>query len=1038
MKKVLFCLVLILIVGRAHLSATPMGGEISYQCKGNGKYDVYLKIYRDCSDTMLVQSDLLAYCSTDSVRVSNQSRLSTRDITGLGSNCSIESKCSGTFLYGYEEIIWKMELDLSSYSCCEWDLAWEQCCRSSLITTGSANQNFYLKTMLNKCLSSCNSSPVFSRPPQILVCSSQDFLYNMGAMDTFDNGDSLSYSLSPGFQSASQQITYTGQWSPSRPLTFFGFPRANLPMPAGLRLDPITGDFQFRPVVNNQVAVVVIEVKEWRKVAGVQTVIGKTYRDFILHIVSCPNNYSPRLDPPYTVQACAGSRTCIQIASDDNDNYDSVTLSWENPIKGASFTNDNGIAQKASGQVCWTPHDSDERSLPYFFTVKASDNNCSLTGATSRAYAFFVNPSPKVKLESRILNCGQVTYDHVVIDSLNGFTFKYEVRDSQENLLHTTYSKADTITLPPGRHYLDLVIDYSNYCKLIARDTLDILDYTQVLLPKDTNLCIGDTLKLSALVNTEDSIVFSAWKDLITNQDTGLSDSYLSNYSSSDSRWSYRVTDSKGCSHSDSVDVHIRSLPYLGLKSYQAFCFGDTVKIDRGADSAGWSYNWSVGGSDQIVNVFHPKVVVLYYANSFLCRNNDTVRVNEMSEALNYVHDTSICEGTLLELIPPGTDSVEYYDYDTYTSASVPLYTGDSVKFIVNKTQQFFIKATNYKGNSKCDVYKSFVVSKLLLPPLDLGVDKNICNGDSIQLVPIVSNPSLDYQWSTGQSNQSIWVKDSGEYQLSVMDSRGCRSIDSLKIWINAETVDAGLNQRICLDDTVHLMALGADSFYWYDLASYVQGSLNNPVNTKSSYSYQVSQNKSWIVEGILLGNGLRCIDKDTVMVETLIWKEIQNIQGEAFPVDNIPSYTYSIDTTMQDSIYWSVINGTVLSGQSTGEIVVHWNNIPGTSIKVIGFNNNGCKSEYSKKIYVLKNSVTTNASGTVSIYPNPGKNQLNVVLYDYVKPLTYEIRDQFGRVAGEGLLSQKNNQLETELLSPGVYFLMIEDIGNLKFVVIN
>src|SRR5690606_4162512 len=106
-------------------------------------------------------------------------------------------------------------------------------------------------------------------------------------------------------QGPNQSATYIDRYSPTRPIWFTGFPLNNLPCPFGFNVNPVTGDICFRPA-KVQAAVIVIEVKEWRMVNGVMTVVGVTRRDMQIIVIPCPTNKVPRIiSSQYTYQACA-------------------------------------------------------------------------------------------------------------------------------------------------------------------------------------------------------------------------------------------------------------------------------------------------------------------------------------------------------------------------------------------------------------------------------------------------------------------------------------------------------------------------------------------------------------------------------------------------------------------------------------------------------------------------------------------------------------------------------------------------------------
>lgn len=66
------------------------------------------------------------------------------------------------------------------------------------------------------------------------------------------------------------------------------------------------------------------------------------------------------------------------------------------------------------------------------------------------------------------------------------------------------------------------------------------------------------------------------------------------------------------------------------------------------------------------------------------------------------------------------------------------------------------------------------------VPIVFLGTDKEICPGDSIQLN--AGNGYSAYLWSTGETNQTIYVKNAGIYFVEVAESNGCKSLDTIVV----------------------------------------------------------------------------------------------------------------------------------------------------------------------------------------------------------------------------------------------------------------
>ncbi len=717
MKKALLFLFFLLtawaVTNEAQASHV-MGSDIVYRCLGNGKYEVVVRVYRDCNGIQVSQSNVVARCSSNTVTISSQTKVSQRDITGIDPNCPVQSRCQSTnFQYGIEEHVWKMTLDLSSYSCCEWTLSWEQCCRNGAITTGQSNQNFFTTATLNKCVSPCNSSPDFTNPPIAIVCHNQDFVFNNGALDTIDSGDSLSYELVNGLQGLNQSVTYSGNFSPTRPLTFFGFPNQNLQWPAGFHLDPLTGDLMFRPTQQNQIAIVVIEVKEWRKVNGTMQVVGRTRRDMQIIIVPCPNNKAPKILPPYSVQACAGQKTCITIATDDDDTDDTVRITWNRGIRDATFTNNNGTVKHASGEVCWTPDENDISNIPYTFTITARDDACPLAGQGVRAFSIFVRETPHADLSAQVLTCGKVAINHTPKKSYAGYTFNYVIRDSLNKGVWASNQQVDTAFLQPGVYMVYLNMRTSTPCLNIAVDSIVIPEFVRIDVPTDTVICAGIPITINSVTTNGDS-------------------------------------------------------PY--------------------------EYEWRMVG------------------------------------------DTA--------------DSV--------------LTTAENITINPDTFKRFAIQV---KDNNGCFNYDTVDVNWYELPPVNLGPDQRVCSGTAVQLDGGNDSLVLSYLWSTGDTTRKIWVQDSANYAIRVLDTVGCYNYDTLQFRVNNPIPELGPDQWRCEKDTITLTAVGADTYKWYYADLYNPNGTNTPIGTNPSLDYIVSQTRTLLVEGRQTYMGVSCTNFDSVKV---------------------------------------------------------------------------------------------------------------------------------------------------------------------------
>lgn len=781
-----------------------MGSDIYYRCLGNGKYEISVRVYRDCNGIPLSQSPIILKCGSNTITVNNQTRVSVRDITGIDPNCPVQSRCSGSWTYGIEEHVFVAQVDLSSYTnCCEWKISWSQNARNTAITTGQAGQNFYTFATLNKCVTPCNSSPQFTNPPVAIVCHNQDFVFNNGALDTNDVGDSLSYSFAPALIGDNTQATYISPYAPNRPLCFFGMPNVNLQWPAGIHLDPVTGDLMFRPTCVNQIAVVVIEVKEWRLVNGVMTVVGVTRRDMQIIVIPCPNNKVPKILPPYATEACSNQTVCISISTDDDDQNDTVKISWNRGIKGATFTNNNGSVKHASGQVCWTPTDNDVSNIPYTFTITARDNSCSpFPGQSVRAFSIFVRETPKADLSHQVLTCGRVAIDHTPYKQYAGYSFNYVIRDSLNKAVWSSNTKVDTAFLQPGWNVLFLNMRTSTPCLDIVTDSIYVPEFVQVTLPPDTLVCNGIPIDLISQTKGGNSPYTYEW---VRMTDTGASAVIETNPDltvNNDSLEIYalRVLDGNGCRNYDTIQVGWHERPVFSLGNDQRVCYGTSVTLKANMDST-HSFLWSTGATTDGIDVIDSNTYWVKVTDTAGCWFADTTNlfVNQVQPDAGY--NQEICKDDSVTLTGTGGDSYTWYAKEgfTYSPLPNPLGTTSEFKYPIQQSRGFIVRVTQTYGGVTCSSFDSVDITMNPLPEINLQAPPAVClNGTPVSLASTIQFPTLytgDWRSDVHPSsvaNSFFYPEEAGVNAnpghaviYHVVDQNGCENEKAMLVKVN-------------------------------------------------------------------------------------------------------------------------------------------------------------------------------------------------------------------------------------------------------------
>lgn len=412
---------LLLLVSFATRASHMAGGDIEIKSLGKDSFKITLRIYRDCNGVQINSSpNVHIYPVGAPSSLARDITLSRTLVRPVSFTCkSQKSVCEGgSFPFGIEENrfegivrvnnLWTGGLD-SNY--CWLNFSYSECCRNSDITNVSP-ANFFTEAGLDRCVFPYNSTPQILNEPIAVICAGQPYRFNNG----FADSDSLSFELTEPLVGPNAPDSFYPGYSKLVPLYFLGFPNAQLPFPAGFYLSPTTGDLNFTPI-GVQKPVLAIKVTEWRKINGIYRSIGYTRRDAQFFVYNCPPNTQPEVEingsknGPFMFTACAGEPKCIYIRSSDKDTAaskpDSTRLDWNKGIPEATFSNVNTNAyliQHDTATFCWTPGTHQISSLPYYFTIKATDNSCPVAGLSIQSVGIMVKGISSYKIEPLYLN----------------------------------------------------------------------------------------------------------------------------------------------------------------------------------------------------------------------------------------------------------------------------------------------------------------------------------------------------------------------------------------------------------------------------------------------------------------------------------------------------------------------------------------------------------------------------------------------------------------------------------------------------------
>jgi hypothetical protein len=663
MKQLLLALSLILFFGSNSNASHVVGSDVFYQCTSTpGIYNVTFKLYRDCQGIQLCYNcpaNLSASCSQSisifgaaspagsgmpnspctgvsfgSQTISVVTAVSGFDVVQL---CAVEkticsncgSRTPGSFTPGVEVYTFNGQINLSSIpsSCCFVSLGWNSCCRNNAITTltNPSSLNFYTEAIINRCATPCNSSPTFTNDPVIVACGGQDFTYNLGAVDP--DGDSLSYGFGQSLVGPGAAAPYVSSYSSTVPLPYLGAPIQSPPaiLPTGIYLNAMSGDIQYRPM-GTFVANLIIEVKQWKTIGGIPTLMGITRRDIQFYSKPCPSNNPPKIrtydqngvstgtSPEYDYTIPKGQPFCTIISAwDDGATSDTTDITWNSPTllvsTGATLTKlydttareVNG-PKKDSVRFCWTPPSNSPSNLPYYFVITAKDRACPIKGSTMHSFAINVYGCKANFFYDHDTQClGNNYFSFTSSSSSKGgpISCHWDFGDSsQSNLITANHSYSKT-----GKFPVTLIITDSSGCMDTMVNEATVIPSPEIIsiVGQDSNLVIG--LGYLYRANTIGASIFN-WSitngTLITN--SGI-DSVLVNWTNKGlGSLKLTIENSDGCKDSITLLTQIDSIIPVCKADFTANSFGqclnqNSFQFTNTSSSFGSSYYsiWDFG-----------------------------------------------------------------------------------------------------------------------------------------------------------------------------------------------------------------------------------------------------------------------------------------------------------------------------------------------------------------------------------------------------------------------------------------------------------
>ena len=293
--------------------------------------------------------------------------------------------------------------------------------------------------------------------------------------------------------------------------------------------------------------------------------------------------------------------------------------------------------------------------------------------------------------------------------------------------------------------------------------------------------------------------------------------------------------DTAGCVNvvSDSVFVFWQTppdTPTTSVTGLYSLCWGDSVQLST-PTAAG--YYWSTGDSTQSIWVNTQGQYSVQVRDSIFCYSFPSLDVTVLVDTpktqplLTHTGNLTFCSGDSITLQSNSSDSIVWNTGDT------------TQNLVVKSAGTYWCRAL---GEGDCpDVFSdSLTVVVLSTPsvPSITGTSTTFCQGDSLQLL---SSATFHNLWSTGDTVQTIWVNQAGNYWVLGQGTNGCNSDTSLLFSVSMQspalqpTIAASGNLTFCQGDSILLSSSYLTNNLWST------GDTTASISIKQSGAYWVS-----------------------------------------------------------------------------------------------------------------------------------------------------------------------------------------------------
>jgi hypothetical protein len=478
----------------------------------------------------------------------------------------------------------------------------------------------------------------------------------------------------------------------------------------------------------------------------------------------------------------------------------SVTLTANTSTTGVSYQWSNGAT---------TPSITVNQSGNY--TVTATLDGCSSTSAATSVTVKPIPAAPSISASGSTTFCSGGSVTLTANTSTSGVAYQW-----------STGATTPSITVnQSGNYNVTATLDGCSSTSAATSVTVKPAPATPTITASgSTTFCAGGSVTLTA--NTSTTGVTYQWSNGATTPSITVNQS-----------GNYTVTATlDGCSSTSAATAvtvkPIPAAPSVTASGPTTFCAGSSVNLTASSTS-GATYQWSTGATSANISVnqsgTYTVTATLNGCTSPSASTTVTVNAIPATPSITASGATTFCAGGNVTLTASSSTSGATYAWSNGASTS---------SITVSQSGNYSVTATA-NGCTSPSASASVTVNPAPVGTITASGSTNICTGDSVQL-SISTASGNTWQWSTGSTAQSIWVKTGGSYSAQLTSAQGCTASS------NSITVNALQRPSPVISQSGNQLTVtpAASAYQWYLDGSAISGATSQTLTITEGGDYSV------------------------------------------------------------------------------------------------------------------------------------------------------------------------------------------------------